>query len=181
MGGERILEKRRPHYKTSSPRKLQLDTADEALAFAQLSRVLGVDDPSLLEHLISQLAVAYDGYKQYSIEFVVDAALAAVQEIEPHDGVEAMLAVQMVAVHNAAMGFLRKATLPEQTFEGVDANVNRAAKLLRTYVAQVEALSRLRTKGQQTIKVEHVTVESGGQAVVGNVQLGGGGMNENER
>ncbi|MGH8533673.1 MAG: hypothetical protein ACREV1_13320 [Gammaproteobacteria bacterium] len=151
------------------------------MAFAQLSRVLGVDDPSLLEHLISQLAVAYDGYKQYSIEFVVDAALAAVQEIEPHDGVEAMLAVQMVAVHNAAMGFLRKATLPEQTFEGVDANVNRAAKLLRTYVAQVEALSRLRTKGQQTIKVEHVTVESGGQAVVGNVQLGGGGMNENER
>lgn len=91
------------------------------------------------------------------------------------DGVEAMLAVQMVAIHNAAMGFLRKATLPEQSFEGMEANVNRATKLLRTYVAQVEALSRFRTKGQQTIKVEHVTVESGGQAVVGNVQVGGGG------
>jgi len=46
---------------------------------------------------------------------------------------------------------------------------NLANKLLRTYTAQVEALSRYRGKGQQTVRVEHVTVQAGGQAIVGAV------------
>ena len=59
--------------------------------------------------------------------------------------------------------------------ELVDRNVNRASKLLRAYTAQVEALSRFRGKGQQQIVVKHVSVNQGGQAIVGSVSAGSGG------
>ena len=36
--------------------------------------------------------------------------------------------------------------------------------------AEVEVLRRLRTGGQQVVRVEHVHVNDGGQAVIGNVQ-----------
>lgn len=34
-------------------------------------------------------------------------------------------------------------------------------------------LQRLRTGGNQTVTVQHVNVEAGAQAVIGNVQTGG--------
>ena len=39
----------------------------------------------------------------------------------------------------------------------------------------MEALKRYRTGGQQKVTVEHVTVQAGGQAIVGNVSHPGGG------
>jgi hypothetical protein len=47
-------------------------------------------------------------------------------------------------------------------------------KLARTLAAQVEALKRYRSSGEQAMRVEHVTVNNGGQAIVGNVASGGG-------
>ena len=47
-------------------------------------------------------------------------------------------------------------------------------KLLRTYTAQVEALAKLRRGGEQTVRVEHVHVYPGGQAIVGSVTPRGG-------
>src|SRR6202040_3740582 len=46
-------------------------------------------------------------------------------------------------------------------------------KLARTFAAQVEALKRYRSGGEQTVRVEHVTVNEGGKAIVGNVSHGG--------
>jgi hypothetical protein len=54
-------------------------------------------------------------------------------------------------------------------------------KLARTFTTEMEALKRYRTGGQQKVTVEHVTVQAGGQAIVGNVShLGGGSSRENE-
>ena len=41
-------------------------------------------------------------------------------------------------------------------------------------------LNRHRGKGQQVVRVEHVTVQAGGQAIVGAVTQGGGGHTGNE-
>jgi hypothetical protein len=46
------------------------------------------------------------------------------------------------------------------------------AMLSRTYAAQMAALGKHRNKGKQTVTVQHVNVEGGGQAIVGNVQTG---------
>jgi hypothetical protein len=54
-----------------------------------------------------------------------------------------------------------------------------AALLLRTYSSQVEALRWLRNGGSQFVRVEHVHVNEGGQAVIGNVSSSGN-YRENE-
>jgi hypothetical protein len=53
--------------------------------------------------------------------------------IGPRDEIEGMLAAQMIAVHNAAMECLRRAMLPNQSFEARQLNLNLANKLSRTY------------------------------------------------
>lgn len=121
-------------------------------------------------HLINQVVAAIS----YDDEVKANGAMNMLSGMAPKDTVESLLAAQMVAAHNMIMEFSRRAMLPEQPSNAIDVNVNRAAKLMRTYTAQVEALNKLKNKGRQTIKVQHVHVNEGGQAVVGNVQGGGG-------
>jgi hypothetical protein len=105
----------------------------------------------------------------------IQSAISLMAEIKPQDGVEGMLAVQMVATHEAAMECLRRAMLPEQTSMGHDMALKHGTKLLTVFARQLEALNRHRGKGQQKVTVEHVHVHSGGQAVVGVVEPPGGG------
>jgi hypothetical protein len=79
-----------------------------------------------------------------------------------------MLASQMAVTHSLAMEMLGRARRVDQIPQ-VDCAGNLAVKLLRTYVAQTEALAKLRRGGEQVVRVEHVHVHSGGQAIVGNV------------
>ena len=103
------------------------------------------------------------------------ATVAALIGIGPQDELEAMVAAQLLAAHNAAMECYRRAMIGEQTFEGRRENLAQANKLSRTFATLLEALNRHRGKGQQKVTVEHVHVHSGGQAVVGVVEPPGGG------
>ena len=100
--------------------------------------------------------------------------LSVVEGIKPKDQVEAMLASQMAAVQMATMTFARKLAHSENMFQ-YDIALRGFTKLTRTFTAQVEALKKYRSNGQQTVTVEHVTVNEGGQAIVGHVDQGGGG------
>jgi len=77
--------------------------------------------------------------------------------------------VQMMGVHNLAMECLKRASSEKQTTEGVDAHINRATKLLRTFTTQMEALNRHRGKVSQQVVVGNVNVNEGGRAIVGPV------------
>ena len=92
--------------------------------------------------------------------------------IRPADGLESMLATQMIGTHSASVECQRRAMLPEQTFEGRDMALKNAQKLMTLYTQQMAALDKHRGKGQQKITVEHLTVQEGGQAIVGNVDAG---------
>jgi len=98
--------------------------------------------------------------------------------INPQDQIEAMLATQMAAIHMATVTFSRRLahveTIPQQ--DSAERTLN---KLARTFTAQVEALKRYRTGGQQNVTVKHVQVNEGGQAIVGNVHHGGQGAGKN--
>jgi hypothetical protein len=107
----------------------------------------------------------------------LNATIAAMMGVAPKDELEGMMAAQLLAAHNAAMECYRRAMIGEQTFEGRKENLNQANKLSRTYANLLEALNRHRGKGQQKMTVEHVHVHAGGQAVVGNVEVPGGGDN----
>lgn len=130
-----------------------------------LYEVFGSDDPELVTFLMlqSRFAAGYDIKTSDKGGFLA----AQIHSVGPRDGVEAMLAAQMVSVHNLAMNCLGNVAVKGQTDTGVDVYLNRANRLLRTYVAQVQALRSYRSKGEQHFTVEHVHVHSGGQAVVG--------------
>ena len=99
--------------------------------------------------------------------------LAMVRGIEPRDPLETMLAVQMAAIHNATLTFARRLatveTIPQQ-----DSAERALNKLARTFTTQIEALKRYRSTGEQKMTVQHVTVNDGGQAVIGQVTAGAG-------
>jgi hypothetical protein len=128
---------------------------------------------------ISQLGNA-GSIGQAANEDAINFMLAVVKGIEPKDEIEAMLAAQMAAVHMATMTFARRLNhienIPQQ-----DSAERAFNKLARTFTTQMEALKRYRTGGQQKVTVEHVTVNAGGQAIVGAVAAGGGVANGNQR
>lgn len=103
--------------------------------------------------------------------------LSIIRDMSPRDAVERMLAVQMAATHVATIRSARWLAHTENIPQ-VQAHYTGFTKLARTFAAQVEALRRHRIGGQQKVTVEHVTVNDGGQAVVGNVQHGGRGGNK---
>jgi hypothetical protein len=95
--------------------------------------------------------------------------VAAIAEIKPRDGVERMLSVQMAVTH-VAMIRAGRSMAYASTLEQVKAHNNGYTKLARTYAAQMEALRKHRNGGKQTVVVQRVNVEDGGQAIVGAVQ-----------
>jgi len=101
--------------------------------------------------------------------------VSIIKDITPRDAVERMLAVQMAATHVAIIrtaGMMARADMLPQ-FEAYERAYN---KLNRTYTTQMEALRKHRSGGKQTVTVQHVNVEDGGQAIVGNVEAGGRGQ-----
>lgn len=103
-----------------------------------------------------------------------DFVLGFVDSMKPNDAAEALLLTQMAATHQATMMLARRLnhveSIPQQ-----DAAERALNKLARSFAAQMDTLKRYRSKGQQTVRVERVTVEPGGQAVVGNVTHGAKG------
>jgi hypothetical protein len=107
-------------------------------------------------------------------------ALPIIYGIGPKDELEGLLAVQMIGVHSLAVECLKRASREGQTPYGMDANINRATKLLRTFKTQMEALNRHRGKVGQQMVVETVNVNKGGQAIVGPVSHDGRGKASTE-
>lgn len=144
--------------------------ADPEAANLLLMAELGSCDPAFLSGVSGHVAsIGRHGAKvdQGASNFL----LSVVRAVEPRDELEALLAVQMGAIHQATMMMARRLnhveTIPQQ-----DAAERALNKLARTYAIQLEALKRYRTGGQQKVTVEHVTVNAGGRAIVGNVQHG---------
>jgi hypothetical protein len=182
QAAERVLERRArrapaPEFKLEATAanviSISADHPDPALCHMLLADALGTGDAEFATGLLTQLVDASRSGKA-ATKRELDFMLALVRGINPKDETEALLATQMAAIHNATMVAARRLnhveTIPQQ-----DSASTMLNKLARTFAAQVEALKRYRSAGEQTIKVQHVTVNDGGQAIVGNVSQGGGG------
>lgn len=109
----------------------------------------------------------------------MDYLMAMVAGIKPRDQLESMLAVQMAAVHDATMEMAARVKRVD-TIQQHDSAERSLNKLARTFAAQMEALKRYRSKGEQRVYVERVTVNEGGQAMVGVVERGRGGSKSDD-
>ncbi|MCV0395906.1 MAG: hypothetical protein K5872_06580 [Rhizobiaceae bacterium] len=155
-----------------SVQQIAPDHADNDTAFLLLMESLGTSSVDFASSIIAQLA-AIEARNSEVDETTLNHALSFAKGVRPQDEVEGMLAAQMAAVHMATMTFARRLAkvdnIPQQ-----DSAEKAFNKLARTFVAQVEALKRYRSKGEQKVTVEHVTVNEGGRAIVGAVSHGGG-------
>lgn len=138
-----------------------------------LTGLFGSKEPAFGEGLAKQIfgATIQNGRAD---QFTLDFMTAFITNMTPRDELEAMMLAQMGTVHLAAMSFAARLpnaeTLPQQ-----EAAERAYTKLTRTFAAQMEALKRYRSNGEQKMTVEHVTVNAGGQAIVGNVMREGPG------
>ena len=152
---------------------VQFDSDDAVTAKALAMLEMGTADDRVFLGLMKQISNVGENRKSYSEEGA-NFVLGVVAGIEPRDEVEAMLATQMAVTHQAAMMMARRLnqveTIPQQ-----DSAERALNKLARTFAAQTEALKKYRAKAQQTVRVERVTVNEGGQAIVGPVSHEGGG------
>ena len=94
--------------------------------------------------------------------------MTAAMGIAPRDELEGMIATQLWATHVAAIDCYARAIQPDRSMDSGAMNLGAANKCTRSFAALVDALQRYRGKGQQAIRVEHVNVHSGGQAIVGS-------------
>lgn len=116
---------------------------------------------------------ASDGYLD-----AINIMAQSLNDFQPRDAIEAGLITQATALYQHGMDRLGRAGRSD-TIPNSESQVNMAVKLLRLRNETIEAITRYRRGGEQRVIVQHVNVNEGGQAIVGHVTTGGGGLLEN--
>lgn len=184
VAAQRLLDDRArnapaPKYKVTlgnGRTNIEPDHPDPATAFSLLTNAFRTGDAHFAEGLLYQLAnVSRTGKDLTARE--LNTMVATVHAIGPRDPTEALLAVQMAAIHQATLVAARRLNHTE-SIDQQDSCSGMLNKLARTFAAQVEALKRYRSSGEQSVKVTHQHVSvTASQAVVG-INQGGGGAHE---
>lgn len=152
----------------------------ETTSETSLQKVFGTQHPEMADALMRHCLKVLNNNETDDENPSSDERLfmvTVVAEIEPRDTVERMLAVQMAATHVALVRSARWLATSNQ-LEQVQAHYSGYSKLSRIYALQAETLRKHRNGGKQTVTVQHVNVEGGGQAIVGDVTHGGRGSDE---
>lgn len=164
-----------------------LDLSLENVDRNEIVKSFGTADPEVQTHLLCQAVRSFDdvmsskGLKKSRAVEACNITLSMLNGIQPRDEIELMLSMQIISVHNVVMQSLGGCIMKNQSIDSRERLVNQATKMLRTFTSQMQALKRYRTGGQQKVTVEHVNVNEGGQAIVGNVSQGGGGSREEKQ
>lgn len=167
----RLKSPRRVKFKDGrpTPRRGQ----PEAMPYNMLAEIAKTGDVGTA----MQLAYSAAGFaiETTDRDKTLETALSQLVDLEPQNPLEAMLIAQMVAVNTAIARCVQEAWQYGPLTDHTHKHLASATRLQRTFLLQIEALQRLRGKGQQEIRVEHVNVGAGGQAIVGNVTMKKGG------
>jgi len=164
------------HQAANMGLSVQLDPAGQKGSL----RLLGGSASDDFNKIMSTQAIRSSWYPKGETDpdaaSLINAAIYSLIGGKPRDELEGMLLAQMWGSHVAAMESHRRSMIPNQSHEGRVENMRAADRASRTYAALLDALNRHRGKGQQAIRVEHVNVAPGAQAIVGsNIYPQGGG------
>jgi hypothetical protein len=143
---------------------------DTKLWWSRLKQALGTRSSDFVNASLIQLQAAARLPRGGVSEVALNAALAMIEGAAPRDEIEGALAIHMACTHAATMSVLARLGGGYGTERRVAALGSAAARLLRAYSAQVEVFRRLRNGGHQHVRVEHVHINDGGQAIIGNVK-----------
>jgi hypothetical protein len=130
--------------------------------------VLGVKSDLLGGRLAEQAATTQrlpvDDAKSYLERGA--SAVAALGELAPANAIEALLATQMVASHNASLDLLQRAMADSQPARAIEERTRQYARLSDVFLKQLDRFQRQRGRQRQTIRIEHVRVVEDGKVTV---------------
>ena len=139
---------------------------------SEVCHAVGSNSMDIVQYLLGPTAALLADSKDEDIRRVALDNTTTLLNAIPQNELEGMLAAQMISIHDLLMKQVRNCATDNRV-DVVNLKINQITKLSRTFIAQLDALNKHRGKGQQKITVEHVTVNEGGQAIVGNVAQGG--------
>jgi hypothetical protein len=135
-----------------------------------IKHLTGVDDFELAADVFDRGTTAMP--KTKSEQENINIMLQSLANGQPKDLTQARLCMQATALYAQGMHYLSRAEksdiLPRNEFY-----MKCACKLLRLHNETIEALSKYSRGGEQRVVVQHVNVNEGGKAIVGNVMSGG--------
>jgi hypothetical protein len=140
--------------------QLVIPTEENQTTQDALAKMTGYKNPEANHYLLNQL-YAIVGKDQ------LPAAMALMEGIAPQTPLEGIMALQLVTLHHMTQTFASRMNGKDNTYAQNDAIVNRTTKLVRASTALMETLIKSRNQGKQVIQVQHVTVNEGGQAMLG--------------
>lgn len=129
----------------------------------RLTKIFGTSSPAFANRQVLKMFRYFRDSKE-NPEGEVNAALSFIEGMEARNEAEAALLTQMAMANHAATETLGRM----ERVDFIDQSIvlgNLANKFMRTFVAQTEALAKLRRNGVQ--EVRHIHIDNrGGQAVV---------------
>lgn len=136
------------------------------------------NQPWLRDTMLKPTVVALDA-SAARVDLLAQAGVEAValgldmaETVGAQNSLERALAHQMAAAHKAAMDTLSRSSLEPDPTHRVRL-VNSATRLMTTFQTGMLTLRKFRSRSDQTVMVQHVRVEDGGQAVIGDIVQGG--------
>ena len=112
------------------------------------------------------------GFSEEDSAALKSASVARYREFAPVDATEKILASLSVGMRNAAMTSLQHAA-EVNCFDVRNQELRNADRAAKTVIDALAELDRHRGRKNQDVQIGQVTVGSGGQAVVGNVNSEG--------
>jgi hypothetical protein len=144
-------------------------TTNEEVWRKQLKAALGTASDAFVDMSLHHLMHAARMPGCGPSEMAINGALAHIASFEVTNETEAALAVQSACTHMVIMVMFARIGGGAAASHRLSGLGSTAAKLLRAFCIQIETIRRLRGGGEQKIIVKHVTVNDGGQAIVGAV------------
>jgi hypothetical protein len=146
-----------------NPKTALVEVTEEDLELSDLLAVVQVQQTVKLQP-------SYSDPNRYPLNMArpVSAAIARYREFAPANATERHLASLSVGLQIAAMTSLKHAANSDVLLVRSE-EIKNATMTARTVMDLLEALERSRGQGKQSVAVGQVTVETGGQAIVGNV------------
>ena len=140
-----------------------IDYSDVSLDMKAAQEIFGTDSVAAIIGMTNTLSTGLGGLQDGAW---LELAVNTIRAMKPRDAAEAMLAAELVLLHEQMARMLAISRQEGLSFDYLFKAVAAARELCKTYQQGIEAMSRYRSGGKQQVVVSHVSVSPGGQAAV---------------
>ena len=129
----------------------------------------------LINSCLNAAGLRINEMKKSEAQQVLGSILDTLHSLKPCDEIEGMIVTRLIFLNFLISKSLNLSVIENQSLEGQEIYTNRSSKLMRLFNETLESLMKYRRKGEQKVIVQHVNVNDGGRAIVGNFDANGGG------